>query len=78
MTNPEDLKYEYIGHMSAVTMGKEVEKVTVKSPEFSRLEEALRKKNDEVEMLSRRQDEIEKIVLGGISDERLREINKLI
>ena len=38
MTNPEDLKLEYIEHLPVLTMGKDVEKVTVKSPEFLKLE----------------------------------------
>lgn len=38
MTNPDDLKYEYIKHLPAVTMGKEVEKLSIKSPEFVQME----------------------------------------
>ena len=39
MANPEDLKYEYIQHLPALTISKEVERITVKSPEFIRMEE---------------------------------------
>lgn len=45
MTNPEDLKYEYIKHLPAVTIRKKIEKLSVKSPEFKKMEienEALR------------------------------------
>ena len=38
MTNPEDLKYEYIQHLPAVTINTDVEKLSIKSPEFMQLE----------------------------------------
>lgn len=38
MTNPDDLKYEYIKHLHAITINKEVEKLSIKSPEFIQLE----------------------------------------
>ena len=38
MTNPEDLKYEYIKHLHAVTINKDVEKLSIKSPEFVQME----------------------------------------
>ena len=38
MTNPEDLKYEYIEHLPAVTINKEVEKITIKSKEYLMME----------------------------------------
>ena len=38
MTNPEDLKYDYIQHLSAVTINKDVEKLSIKSPEFMQME----------------------------------------
>ena len=38
MTNPEDLKLEYIEHLPVLSMGKDVEKITVKSPEYLKLE----------------------------------------
>lgn len=38
MTNPDDLKYEYINHISAVTINKDVEKLSIKSPEFIQME----------------------------------------
>ena len=38
MTNPEDLKYEYIKHLPAVTINQEVEKLSIKSPEFIQIE----------------------------------------
>lgn len=72
MTNPEDLKLEYIEHLPALSMGKDVEKITVKSPEFSRLENELKDKTDEVESVNERLNNIEKILgelgIGGIVD----------
>ena len=44
----EALKEEYIQHLSAVTMSKEVEKVTVKSPEYIKLENKNRDLKDTV------------------------------
>ena len=38
MTNPEDLKYEYIKHLPAVTINQDVEKLSIKSPEYIRME----------------------------------------
>ena len=34
MTNPDDLKFEYIQHLPAVTINTDVEKLSVKSPQF--------------------------------------------
>ena len=38
MTNPEDLKFEYIKHLPAVTINQDVEKLSIKSPEFMQME----------------------------------------
>lgn len=38
MTNPEDLKYEYMQHLPAVTINTDVEKLSIKSPEYMKLE----------------------------------------
>ena len=38
MTNPEDLKNEYIKHLPAVTIMEDVKKITIKSPEFIEME----------------------------------------
>ena len=38
MTNPDDLKYEYIQHLPAVTINTDVEKLSVKSPQFILME----------------------------------------
>ena len=49
MINPEDLKLEYIEHMNAVIMGKEVEKISIKSQEFLELQKKLEEKEQELE-----------------------------
>lgn len=38
MTNPDDLKYEYIQHLPAITINTDVEKLSVKSPQFIQME----------------------------------------
>ena len=38
MTNPDDLKYEYIQHLPAVTINTDVEKLSIKSPQFIHME----------------------------------------
>ncbi|WP_407409522.1 hypothetical protein [Methanobrevibacter sp.] len=38
MTNPDDLKYEYIQHLPAVTINTDVEKLSIKSPQFIQME----------------------------------------
>lgn len=38
MINPDDLKYEYIKHLPAVTISQDVEKLSVKSPEYLQME----------------------------------------
>ena len=38
MTNPEDLKYEYIKHLPAITINTDVEKLSIKSPEYVQME----------------------------------------
>ena len=39
MINPDDLKYEYIKHLPAVTINKDVEKLSIKSPEYIKMEQ---------------------------------------
>ena len=57
MVNPEDLKQEYIQHLPCLLMSKDVEKITVKSPEYYKLEQenrAYKKKEDKInEILAR-------------------------
>lgn len=51
MVNPDDLKYEYIEHLPCLLMGKDVEKVSVKSPEYHRLEQENKKYKDNLSSL---------------------------
>lgn len=51
MVNPDDLKYEYIEHLPCLLMGKDVEKVSVKSPEYHRLEQENKNYKDNLSSL---------------------------
>lgn len=51
MVNPDDLKYEYIEHLPCLLMGKDVEKVSVKSPEYHRLEQENKRYKDNLSSL---------------------------
>jgi len=59
MTNPDDLKYEYIKHLPAVTINQEVEKLTIKSPEFVQLENHKNKLESEIDVILKRVDTLE-------------------
>ena len=63
MVNPDDLKAEYIEHLPALMMGKEVEKIKIKSPEYLRLEsenkqykESLEEMWEEINNIKKRKD----------------------
>ena len=51
MTNPEDLKFEYIKHLPAVTINKEVEKLSIKSPEFIQIENENKELKTELDVI---------------------------
>ncbi|MCR5027376.1 MAG: tyrosine-type recombinase/integrase [Methanobrevibacter sp.] len=70
MINPEDLRLEYIQHLPCLMIGKEVEKITIKSKEFRELENELKNKTEEVESVTTRLDNIEKI-LGDLGIENI-------
>lgn len=65
MTNPEDLKYEYIEHLHAVTIMQEVEKVTIKSPEYIKMEQKLQEKTNEVQSMNDRLSAIEEMIYSN-------------
>lgn len=52
MTNPDDLKTEYIRHIHAVTLNKEVEKLSIKSPEFVQMENENREYKNKLDKLA--------------------------
>ena len=58
MTNPEDLKYEYIKHLHAVTINKEVEKLSIKSPEFMQMENEKNKLESELVDIRKEMDDV--------------------
>ena len=70
MTNPEDLKYEYIKHLPAVTISKEIEKLSVKSPEFKKMEVENETLKTELGDMKRELGDIERIKqeLAGIKE----------
>ena len=58
MTNPEDLKYEYIRHLPAVTINEEVKKLSIKSPEFIQMENEKNKLETELDGIKEEMDDI--------------------
>ena len=81
----ESLREEYIEHLHAVTIMEDVTKVTVKSPEVRLIEsknkELLfenRSLRSEVDSISKRQDNLERILLDGVSGDELRKLDKLL
>ena len=61
MTNPEDLKYEYIKHLHAVTINQEVEKLSIKSPEYVQLENQKNKLESEISTIREEMDDVKKM-----------------
>ena len=39
MVNPDDLKMEYIEHLPCLLMSKDIERLSIKSPEYRKLEQ---------------------------------------
>ena len=76
--NPLKLRELYIDHMDCLTINLDVNSLSIKSPEFVKLETEnveLRKLNDET---NKRMDDLEKLVLGSISSEKLAKLHKLL
>lgn len=76
--NPLKLRELYIDHMDCLTINLDVNSLSIKSPEFVKLETEnveLRKLNDET---NKRMDDLEKLVLGSISSEKLSKLHKLL
>lgn len=68
-TDTESLREAYVEHLPALMIGKEIEKITVKSKEFIQLESKLKEKTDEVASVNERINNIEKIIGDlGIAD----------
>ena len=72
MTNPDDLKYEYIQHLPAVTINTDVEKLSVKSPQFIQMEKENEALKSEVGDM---RNELEE--MRGLKKELLGIINKV-
>lgn len=72
MTNPDDLKYEYIKHLPAVTINTDVEKLSIKSPQFIQME----KENESLRLeVGSMRNEMEE--MRGLKKELLGIINKV-
>ena len=75
MTNPEDLKYDYIKHLSAITINQDVEKLSIKSPEFIQMENENKELSSELDGIKSELDsmrdlkaemlDIKKSLMGG-------------
>ncbi|WP_296853395.1 tyrosine-type recombinase/integrase [uncultured Methanobrevibacter sp.] len=61
MINPEDLKYEYIKHLPAVTINHDVEKLSIKSPEFLQMENENKELKSEVGDMRKELDEMKEL-----------------
>ena len=75
MTNPEYLKYDYIKHLSAITINQDVEKLSIKSPEFIQMENENKELSSELDGIKSELDsmrdlkaemlDIKKSLMGG-------------
>ena len=61
MINPDDLKNEYIKHLPAVTINKEVEKLSIKSPEFIQMENENKELKSNIDNIMSKIENLEKI-----------------
>ena len=68
MVNPEDLKYEYIQHLHAVTISKDVEKLSIKSPEYIKMEKEKEFYKNQMDTLSGKVDFLMEHMLNGESE----------
>ena len=76
--DPKKLREKYVEHLEAVLIVNDANVVNIKSPEVLQLEhenEMLRKQNLET---NKRIDNLEKLVLGNISDDKLAKLDKLL
>lgn len=72
MTNPDDLKYEYIQHLLAITTNNDVEKLSVKSSQFNQMENKNESLKSEVGDMRNELEEMK-----GLKKELLDIINKV-
>lgn len=59
MVNPEDLKLDYIEHLSALLMSVDVEKLSIKSPEYHKLEQENKSLKEDNEKINEMWDELQ-------------------
>ena len=61
MVNPEDLKQEYINHLPALMMTVDVEKLSIKSPEYHKLEQENKTLKEDNEKINKMWEELQDI-----------------
>lgn len=61
MVNPEDLKQEYINHLPALMMTVDVEKLSIKSPEYHKLEQENKSLKEDNEKINQMWEELQDI-----------------
>ena len=61
MVNPEDLKQEYINHLPALMMTVDVEKLSIKSPEYHKLEQENKSLKEDNEKINKMWEELQDI-----------------
>lgn len=74
LEDPDKLKEKYVQHMGCLMINVDVSQLDVKSVEYKRMEEELLSKQKEVDELTSRMDDLERVVLGGISEDRLEKL----
>lgn len=66
MVNPNDLKNEYIQHLPALSINQEVKKLTIKSPEYLKMEKENAEYKQRMDNLTNEVDYIKKEVMSRI------------
>lgn len=78
MEDPKNLKEKYIQHLDCLTINLDVNNLDIKSPEYTKLETENVKLKKQYYETNKRMDNLEKIVLGNISDDKLARLHKLL
>ena len=76
MEDPKKLKEKYIEHINCLTINSDISQLDEKSEEYKQMEEELYNKQMEVDELNARMDDLEKIVLGNMNDDKLERLRR--
>lgn len=76
--DPQKLKEKYIEHLNAITIYLDVDTLKIKSPEYLELESKNIELKEQNKRTNERLDNLEKLVLGNISDEKLSKLHNLL